>query len=147
MCTLFVAREGGDLTERKPNSVGFETWIEAQINKARKEGAFDHIEGRGKPLPDLDKPTSPDWWVNKWIKREKLQAILPDTLALKRDVSLFLEDIQSLRSEDVVRKNVHALNVRIAHCNARPAKGPPSTVSTLDVEQVVRRWKSQRRVA
>ena len=67
------------MTERKPNSVGFESWIEAQINKARKEGAFDHIEGRGKPLPELQKPTGPNWWVNKWIQREKLNAILPDT--------------------------------------------------------------------
>ena len=135
------------MTERKPKTVGFENWIEAQINKARRDGAFEHIEGRGKPLPGLDKPTEPNWWVNKLIKREKLQAILPDTLALKRDVSLFLEDIHSLRTEALVRQNVKALNVRIAHCNARPAKGPPSTVSTLDVEKVVSRWKSQRRVA
>ena len=131
------------MTERKPQHMGFENWIEAQINKARRDGSFDHIEGRGKPLSGLNKPQEPNWWVNKLIRREKLQAILPDTLALKRDVSLFLEDIHTLKSEELVRINTAALNTRIAYCNARPAQGPPSTVSILDVERVVRRWKAK----
>jgi len=135
------------MTERKPANVGFETWIDAQISKARREGAFDHIEGRGKPLPDLKRHNDPDWWVKKLIKREKLDAILPDTLSLKRDVTHFLEGVANLKTEEQVRSQVLKLNKRISHINARPAQGPPSTVMVLDIDAVVMKWQKQRRVA
>ena len=135
------------MTERKPANMGFESWIDQQINKARREGAFDHLEGKGKPLADLDRPLDPDWWVKKLIKRERLDAILPDTLSLKRDVNRFLEDVRTLPTEKHVRQTVEKLNERIAHINARPAMGPPSTVAVLNVENVVKRWRQERKVA
>ena len=125
----------------------FQSWIDLQINKARKDGAFDNLEGKGKPIADLNKPLDSDWWVKKLIRRERLDAILPDTLALKRDVAKFLDDVGALKTESQVRLSVAKINERIAYANARPAQGPPSTVSVLDIDAVLRRWRSYRRVA
>ena len=135
------------MTDRKPTNMGFQSWIDHQVNKARQEGAFDNLEGKGKPIEDLTKPLDADWWVKKLIRRERLDAILPDTLALKRDVAKFLDDVGALKSETQVRQHVAKINERIAYANARPAQGPPSTVAVLDLEAVMRRWRNNRRVA
>jgi len=45
---------------------------ENRIREALEEGAFDHLEGQGRPLPDLDEPYDPNWWIKKWMCRERL---------------------------------------------------------------------------
>ncbi|HEX4965548.1 MAG TPA: DUF1992 domain-containing protein [Thermoanaerobaculia bacterium] len=51
---------------------------ENRIREAIEEGKFDNLEGTGKPLPDIDEPYDPDWWVKKWIRREKVGQILAE---------------------------------------------------------------------
>lgn len=132
------------MTLRKPGNLGVESWVDQLVNKARREGAFDALEGRGEPLKQVHRNTDPDWWVKQMIRREKLDTLLPDTLSLKRDVARFLEDVHTIGSEEQVRGCVKALNERIVHVNARPAMGPPSTVVTLRVEKVLHTWRSRR---
>jgi DnaJ homologue, subfamily C, member 28, conserved domain len=43
-----------------------------------------------------------------------------------------------------VRRRVSALNVEIAKVNATVLEGPPTRLSTLDVDQVVTRWRRTR---
>jgi hypothetical protein len=43
-----------------------------RIRQAMEEGQFDDLPGLGQPIPDIDEPYDPMWWVKKWIKREKL---------------------------------------------------------------------------
>ena len=45
---------------------------ENRIRHAMEEGKFEDLPGFGKPIPDIDEPYDPMWWVKKWIKREKL---------------------------------------------------------------------------
>ncbi|HEX7180612.1 MAG TPA: DUF1992 domain-containing protein [Thermoanaerobaculia bacterium] len=45
---------------------------ENRIRNAMEEGKFEDLPGFGKPIPDIDEPYDPMWWVKKWIKREKL---------------------------------------------------------------------------
>ena len=42
-----------------------------QIRDAMENGAFDHLEGAGKPIPDLDAPVDDMWWLRRWLKRQE----------------------------------------------------------------------------
>ena len=131
------------MTERKPPGTSWETWIEAQIRVAREQGAFDNLPGVGKPLPNLGQEYDPDWWVKQLVQREQI-SILPPSLELLRKVDKELAAIEKLHDEATVRRRVSALNVEIAKVNATVVEGPPTRLSTLDVDQVVARWRRTR---
>jgi hypothetical protein len=131
------------MTERKPPGTSWETWIDAQIRVAREQGAFDNLPGAGKPLPNLDQEYDPLWWVKQLLQREQV-SILPPSLELLRKVEKELAAIEKLPDEATVRRRVAALNVEIAKVNATVMEGPPTRLSTLDVDKVVARWRCTR---
>lgn len=45
---------------------------ENRIRDAMERGDFEALEGEGQPLPDLDEPYDPNWWIKKWMRRERL---------------------------------------------------------------------------
>ena len=130
------------MTERKPPGASWETWIESQIRVAREQGAFDNLPGAGKPLPNLDQAHDPLWWVKQFLRREEL-SILPPSLELLRKVEKELVAIEKLHDEATVRRRVTALNVEIAKGNATVMEGPPTRISTLDVDKIVERWRQR----
>src|SRR5262245_65574191 len=101
------------MTERKPLHKRWDSWIEELIERARTEGAFDDLEGKGKPIPGLDAPYDPDWWVKKLLEREKL-SFLPPALSIRAKVGKNLEEVWRIRSEDEVSQRVTAINAEIA---------------------------------
>ncbi len=131
------------MTARKPPGTSWESWIEAQIRVAREQGAFDNLPGAGKPLPNLGQEHDPHWWVKQLIKREQI-SVLPPSLELLRKVEKELAAIEKLHDEATVRHRVAALNVEIAKVNATVMEGPPTRLSTLDVDKVVARWRRAR---
>ncbi len=131
------------MTERKPPGTSWETWIEAQIRVARERGAFDNLPGAGKPLPNLDQDYDLLSWVRQLVQREQI-SILPPSLELLRKVEKELAAIEKLDDEANVRRRVAALNVEIAKANATVLEGPPTRLSTLNVDMVVARWRRTR---
>jgi len=131
------------MTERKPPGTSWETWIDAQIRVATEQGLFDNLPGAGKPLPNLGQEYDPDWWVKQLVQREQI-SILPPSLELLRKVETELAAIEKLSDEATVRRRVAALNVEIAKVNATALEGPPTRLGTLDVDQVVARWRRTR---
>ena len=51
---------------------------ENRIREAIEEGKFDNLTGLGQPIADIDEPYDPDWWVKKWIRREKVGQLLAE---------------------------------------------------------------------
>jgi hypothetical protein len=131
------------MTQRKPPGTSWESWIEAQIRVAQEQGAFDNLPGAGKPLPDIDQEYDPLWWVKQLTRREQL-SLLPPSLELLRKVETELATIEKLHDEATVRRRVAALNVEIARVNATVVEGPATRLGTLDVDQVVARWRRTR---
>ena len=131
------------MTERKPSGTSWETWIDAQIRVATEQGAFDNLPGAGKPLPNLGQEYDPLWWVKQLVQREQI-SMLPPSLELLRKVERELAAIEKLPDEATVRRRVAALNVEIAKVNATVVEGPPTRLGTLDVDQVVARWRRTR---
>ncbi len=53
---------------------------ENRVLHAMEEGAFDNLPGFGKPLPGIDEPYDPMWWVRQWVRREGLSRMMADGL-------------------------------------------------------------------
>jgi hypothetical protein len=128
------------MTQKKPAGKTWESFIDQQIREAMEEGAFDNLEGKGKPIADLGREYDPDWWAKKLIEREKV-SVTPPALALRREVEQALERLGQLRDEAEVRRALAALNARIRTLNATIAEGPPTNLAPLDVDAIARRWR------
>jgi hypothetical protein len=130
------------MTERKPFTANFESWIEAQIRVAMEDGAFDNLPGAGKPLA-TGEGYDPDWWVKQLMQREQV-SWLPPSLEFKRKVEAELAAIDGLGDEATVRQRAAALNAEIVKTNATTIEGPPTSVAPLVVDRVVAQWRSRR---
>jgi Domain of unknown function (DUF1992) len=133
------------MTERKPPDKSWESWTEEQIRREQAEGGFERLEGAGKPIPGLDAPYDPLWWIKKLLEREKL-SVLPLSLEVRAKVDRAIEEVWRLRGEHEVREHVSAINAEIARANRTTAEGPPTSLSPLDVDDVLARWRNRRGV-
>ncbi len=52
----------------------YESFADRQIREAMERGEFDDLPGAGAPLPVLDEPYEPNWWVKRWVRREGITA-------------------------------------------------------------------------
>jgi Domain of unknown function (DUF1992) len=130
------------MTERKPPGVGFQSWVERQIQEAMERGEFDNLPGAGKPIADLDKPHDELWWVKDKLRRENL-SYLPATLALRKEAEDALAGALRARSEGQVRRILAAINRKILDGNRKAASGPPLNLMPYDVERVVADWRER----
>ena len=132
------------MTERKPKSVTWESWVERQIREAMERGEFDDLPGAGKPLPNIDQPHDDMWWIKEKLRRENI-SLLPPALALRKELEEALDQIAKARGETAVRQIVAAINARIVRVNSRTTSGPPSSTTTLDIDRVIQEWRKRRR--
>ena len=123
--------------------MGWQSWIDQQIEEARSKGAFDNLPGEGRPLEDLDEVTDPAWWAKKLVRREQV-SFLPPALEIRLKVERCLEELWSLDDEAQVREQLATLNAEIGKTNATVTSGPPTQVGLLDEDAIVERWRARR---
>ncbi|WP_282699619.1 DUF1992 domain-containing protein [Streptomyces sp. CC219B] len=132
------------MTERKPPGVPFESWVDQQIRDAERRGEFARLAGAGKPLPPGTDTTYDElWWVRQKMAREGL-AVLPPTLALRKEAENTLAAALEAPSERIVRKLLTDVNAKIRDMMFKPPPGPPLGMKPYDVEDVVRQWRERR---
>ncbi|GAA3146059.1 DUF1992 domain-containing protein [Nonomuraea roseoviolacea] len=132
------------MSDRKPYGVNFESWIDRQIREAEERGEFDDLPGKGKPLPDLDKPYDEMWWIKQKLRSEGLSMPLPPTLQLRKDAEEALAEARAARSEREARQVVEEINARIREAIRTGLSGPPLNLLPYDVEKVVAEWRAAR---
>jgi hypothetical protein len=130
------------MDERKPRHVDWESWTERQIRAAQEAGEFDGLAASGKPIPDIDRPYDPLWWVKKLMEREKV-SVLPRDLALRKRMETELAKLLELRCEALVRRRVEELNRDIARTNAIAAAGGGAGLFRIDADEVVAAWRQR----
>lgn len=132
------------VTERKKPGVTFESWVDKQIRQAQERGAFEGLEGAGKPIPAGD-PSDEMWWLRGYLEREELStdALLPTALQLRKEVERLPSTLIVLRREDSVREALHELNARIVDWIRFPTP-PVVPLSPVNVESCVERWRVDR---
>ncbi|GAA3435257.1 DUF1992 domain-containing protein [Kutzneria kofuensis] len=133
------------MTERKPAGMSFETWLDKQIREGEQRGEFDNLPGKGKPLPDRGELRDPDWWARSYVAREggPVDALLPESLQLRKEVERLSETVRELASERLVREHVAALNKRIVAWLRSPT-GPHVKVGPVNADEVVAQWQASR---
>ncbi len=131
------------MTQRKPAGQSWESWIEQQIRAAQQDGQFDSLSGKGKPIPGLDGPHDPLWWVKDLVRREKVSEV-PAAMAIRVKVEREIEKLWTLTREEDVHACIAALNLEIAKVNRTTTSGPPTSLGLLDAEVIVRQWRERR---
>jgi hypothetical protein len=126
---------------RKPGET-LERHVDRIIREAQEQGEFDHLSGKGKPLP-LTGALEGAWWIKEKLRREKLSD-LPEALAILHEAEAVLAGLAGVSDERVVRERLEALNARIRKLNRTHVAGPPTTLAPLDVEAAVARWRAGR---
>jgi Domain of unknown function (DUF1992) len=123
----------------------FRSVVDAQIHAAEARGAFDNLAGAGKPIPGLMEPDDPMWWIKGFVQREGVpgEAMLPPSLAMRREIEKLPETLGRLRSEKAVRDHVEDLNHRIRRWIQIPI-GPQVPLRPVDVDEVVEAWRAAR---
>ncbi|MDX1648686.1 MAG: DUF1992 domain-containing protein [Myxococcota bacterium] len=134
------------MTSRKPPELSFETWVDRQIEEARREGLFDGLPGHGRPQADLAEADDPLWFARRRVAREGVP-LLPPALEVRRRVQALREGLARLPDERAVREAAEALDREIRGLNARARSGPPTPQAPLDPEAPVDAWRRARRPA
>jgi hypothetical protein len=136
------------MTERKPQGMSFESWVEQQIRRAHDEGAFEGLSLTGKPLPRRDREKSSYEWALEWARREEADvgAMLPTGLALRKEREELPALLARQASEVAVRALVQAHNERVDQYYRRPVEGVWVPVGMADVEEMVAEWRRTRPV-
>jgi hypothetical protein len=136
------------MTDRKPPGMSFETWVDSQIARARDEGAFDDLDGAGKPLPRRTREQTSYDWALEWAKRENadVAGMLPSGLALRKEREELPGLVARQPSEALARAVAEAHNARVDQYYRRPVEGPWVPVGMADVEELVGEWRRTRPV-
>jgi hypothetical protein len=135
------------MTERKPQGMPFETWVDSQIVRSIERGDFDGLSGAGKPLPRQSVADDGYEWVVAKARREGVDtaAMLPPGLALRRERDDLPVRVAPLASEAAVRALAEDYNARVEAFWRRPQESRWSPVPGLaDVETLVDEWRRTR---
>jgi hypothetical protein len=122
-----------------------ESWLDKQIRLAQERGDFDNLPGTGQSLPDHGQSYDEQWWLKSYLRREGVptEALLPPPLKLRKEIERLPGTVRDLPSEFAVRQAVDQLNRRIADWLRNPS-GPRITVSPVNADKVVDRWRAER---
>ena len=136
-----------DAAEAREKRLGHQAqWVELQVQQAMRRGDFDNLPGTGKPIPDLDAPHDPDWWLKRLIERERITGVLPPALALRTEDARMDETLDRETTPDGVRRVVEDFNARIVEARRQLQGGPPVITPLRDVDREITGW-SERRAA
>ncbi|MCW2824867.1 MAG: hypothetical protein JWQ91_1784 [Aeromicrobium sp.] len=118
-------------------------WVEIQLQQAMRAGEFDDLPGAGKPIPGIDRPHDPDWWLKRLIEREKI-SVLPPALALRREDAELDGVLDRESSPQGVGRVIEDFNARIIEARRQLQGGPPVITPLRDVDAEIEAWTIRR---
>ncbi len=120
-----------------------QTWVDLQVRQAMERGDFDDLPGAGKPIEGLGGHHDPNWWLKKLVEREHI-AVLPPSLALRKEDAELDGVLDRLNTEGDVRRHVTDFNERVVAARYRTPEGPPLITMPRDVDSEVAGWRERR---
>src|SRR5215207_9868806 len=119
-------------------------WVDLQIQQAIRRGDFDNLPGAGKPIPGIDGPHDPDWWLKSLVERERITGVLPPALALRTEDMRLDDELDRETTAEGVRRRVEDFNARIVDARRQLQGGPPVITPLRDVDHEVEAWEHRR---
>lgn len=120
-----------------------QTWVDLQVRQAMERGDFDDLPGTGKPIKDLGESHDPNWWIKKLVEREHV-ALLPPSVALRKEDAELESKLDKLNVEAEVRRHVEDFNQRVVAARYRLPEGPPLVTMPRDVDETLAAWRDRR---
>ncbi len=118
--------------------------VEIQIQQAIRAGEFDGLPGAGKPIPGIDGPYDPDWWLKGLIERERITGVLPAALALRKEDAELDDTLDRESRPAEVRRIVEDFNARVIDARRQLQGGPPVITPLRDVDEQLEAWQQRR---
>ena len=128
------------MTERKPDGLSWQSWIERQIREGQQGGIFDDLDGQGRPIDGLETIHDEFWWVKAKLRDEDIN-YLPPTIAVRAERADAIDAAMCAETEDEARILIEEVNDRIRYINSHATSGPPSSVVIIDLEMIIDRWR------
>ena len=119
-----------------------QTWVDLQIRQAMDRGDFENLPGAGKPIEGLGEQHDPDWWLKQLVERERI-AVLPPSLALRKEDAELDDVLDRYRTEAEVRRHVEDFNERVIRARYSLPDGPPLVTMPRDVDATVAAWQER----
>ena len=119
-------------------------WVDLQVQRAIERGEFDNLPGTGKPIEDLGTTHDPDWWIKRFIERERITGVLPPALSLRVEDARMDTVLDAETSERRVREILEDFNARVVAARRQLQGGPPVITRTRDVYAEVDAWRQRR---
>jgi hypothetical protein len=119
-------------------------WVDLQVQRAIERGEFDNLPGTGKPIHDLGTTHDPDWWLKRFIERERITGVLPPALSLRVEDGRMDSVVDAETSERRVREILEDFNARVVAARRQLQGGPPVITRTRDVDAEVEAWRQRR---
>ena len=119
-------------------------WVDMQVQQAMRRGDFDNLPGAGKPIPDIDRPHDPDWWLKRLIERERITGVLPPALALRKEHAEMDATLDRITTPTGVRQAIEDFNARIVEARRQLQGGPPVITPLRDADAEVDAWHRRR---
>jgi hypothetical protein len=115
-------------------------WVDLQVQQAIRRGDFDDLPGAGKPIPDIDRPHDPDWWLKRLIERERITGVLPP----RKEHAQMDETLDRITTPTGVRQAIEDFNARIIEARRQLEGGPPVITPLRDPDEEVAAWHRRR---
>lgn len=119
-------------------------WVDFQVREAIARGEFDNLPGAGKPIPGIDRPHDPDWWLKNLIERERITGVLPPALALRKEDATLRDELDRQSTVDAVCELLEAFNRRVVEARRQLQGGPPVITPLRDVDAELQAWRDRR---
>jgi len=119
-------------------------WVELQVQQAMRRGDFENLPGTGKPIPGIDAPHDPDWWLKGLIERERITGVLPPALALRTEDARMNETLDRETTAEGVRRVIEDFNARIVEARRQLQGGPPVITPLREVDREIAAWQERR---
>jgi hypothetical protein len=119
-----------------------QTWVDLQIRQAMERGEFENLPGAGKPIEGLGAEHDPDWWLKKLVERERI-AVLPPSLALRKEDAELDAELDRHNVESEVRRHLEDFNERVIRARYSAPQGPPLITMPRDVDAEVAAWRER----
>jgi hypothetical protein len=117
--------------------------VENRIRQAQKEGQFDNLPGKGKPLKlDDDSRIAPQLRASYRILKNA--GLLPPEMQLRKEINELRELLNEVQCEEDARLLVREINEKILASNLMGGFSISSEKEQVYVEKIIERLKSRK---
>lgn len=115
-----------------------------RIEEAMREGKFDNLPGRGKPLDLEPMPAEENarlmWWAIKLMRNADFT---PDEVRLRKQVDTLRDELAAAKNEHRVTYLVTAINATVKHLNTLGTNAINNPLAPVSLEAERERFRAR----